>query len=135
MVSISLRALCVALIALSAIDASAADAPTMRRYELKRAETGYDLGLATVPRPTPAKDQVLVRIRAVSLNHRDLYALQRTGGADSSGRIPVSDGAGEVVAIGADVKQFKVGDRVAGTFFEQWIDGKPTPAALMCRRA
>jgi NADPH:quinone reductase-like Zn-dependent oxidoreductase len=133
-VSISLGGLCFALLALSAFDTRAADATTMRRYELKRIETGYALALATTPRPAPAKDQVLVRIRAVSLNHRDLYALQRIGGADSSGRIPVSDGAGEVVAIGADVKQFKIGDRVAGTFFEQWTDGKPTPAASMSAR-
>jgi NADPH:quinone reductase-like Zn-dependent oxidoreductase len=132
--SLSLRATSLALLALLTIDALAADAATMRRYELKRGEKGYELALATVPRPTPAKDQVLVQIRAVSLNHRDLYALQRMGPTDNSGRVPTSDGAGEVIAVGADVKQFKVGDRVAGTFFERWTDGKPTPAALSSAR-
>lgn len=133
MISKPLRAISFALCALLTLDAFAADA-TMRRYEIKRGEKGYALALATVARPTPANDQVLVRIRAVSLNHRDLYVLQGMGGADASGRVPISDGAGEVVAVGSGVKQFKVGDRVAGTFFERWIDGKPTPAALMSAR-
>src|SRR5688500_10500755 len=133
MYAFSLRARLIALLALVTANAFAADS-TMRRYELQRADKGYELALKSIARPAPAKDQVLVRIRAVSLNHRDLYALEGRGSADNSGRVPISDGAGEVVAIGADVKQFKVGDRVAGTFFERWTDGKPTPAALASAR-
>jgi NADPH:quinone reductase-like Zn-dependent oxidoreductase len=128
------RTTLITLLAFLTTNAVAADAASMRRYELKRADQGYELALKTTARPTPAKDQVLVRVRAVSLNHRDLYALQRMGAADNSGRIPVSDGAGEVVAVGADVTEFKVGDRVAGTFFEHWPDGKPTSAALSSAR-
>jgi NADPH:quinone reductase-like Zn-dependent oxidoreductase len=116
------------LIASLSLEAVAADASTARRYELKRSGDGYELALTSVPQPTPAKDQVLVRIRAVSLNHRDLYALDGGRGRDNSGRVPVSDGAGEVIAVGANVKRFKVGDRVVGTFFEHWNDGKPTAA-------
>jgi NADPH:quinone reductase-like Zn-dependent oxidoreductase len=127
------RAASFASLAFVSLQAFAADA-TMRRYELKRGDKGYGIALTTMARPTPADDQVLVRIRAVSLNHRDLYVLQGMGNADASGRVPVSDGAGEVVAVGAKVTQFKAGDRVAGTFFERWDSGKPTPAALASAR-
>jgi NADPH:quinone reductase-like Zn-dependent oxidoreductase len=133
MTSMSLRTAFFTVLTLLSLAASAADT-TMRRYELKRADKGYDLALTTTPRPSPDDDQVLVRIRAVSLNHRDLYQLQGMSTADNSGRVPISDGAGEVVAIGSKVKQFKVGDRVAGTFFERWDSGKPTPGALASAR-
>lgn len=112
-------------IALMATAGAAND--TIQRYELQRAATGYALALKHVPRPTPAAEEVIVRIRAVSLNHRDLYALEGGRGADRTGRVPVSDGAGEVIEVGPGVTRFKRGDRVAGTFFERWNSGKPTP--------
>jgi len=108
----------------------AAAADKSRRYELERADKGYRLALRSSEIPAPGADDVVVRIRAVSLNHRDLYVLQGVYGGDASGRVPVSDGAGEVVALGPGVKRFKVGDRVATTFFEGWNSGPPTPAAI-----
>ena len=109
---------------------SIAGAEEVRRYELERADKGYRLALRKTEVPAPKASEVVVRIRAVSLNHRDLYVLQGVDGGDASGRVPVSDGAGEVVALGPGVQRFKVGDRVATTFFESWNDGPPTPAAI-----
>jgi NADPH:quinone reductase-like Zn-dependent oxidoreductase len=108
----------------------AAAADKSRRYELERADKGYRLALRTVELPAPGSNEVVVRIRAVSLNHRDLYMLQGVYGGDASGHVPVSDGAGEVVALGPGANRFKVGDRVATTFFESWNSGPPTPAAV-----
>jgi NADPH:quinone reductase-like Zn-dependent oxidoreductase len=70
---------------------------------------------------------VLDKIQAAALNFRDLMIVRGLyfGGAVSSNTIPLSDGAGEVVAVGAAVTRFRVGDRVAGTFFRGWIDGRP----------
>jgi NADPH:quinone reductase-like Zn-dependent oxidoreductase len=102
----------------------------VRRYEI---EKGNQLALRTIARPAPAAHEVLVRIRAASLNHRDLYVLKGSRG-DSPGLVPLSDGAGEVTAIGAQVTRFKVGDRVATTFFEKWMSGPPTPAAVSSAR-
>jgi NADPH:quinone reductase-like Zn-dependent oxidoreductase len=121
-----LSLVCAALIPLS----MAAAGEQTRRYELERADKGYRLALRSTDVPAPKSGEVIVRIHAVSLNHRDLYVLQGVYGGDVSGRVPVSDGAGEVVALGPGVKRFKVGDRVATTFFEAWNSGPPTPAAI-----
>jgi len=81
------------------------------------------------PTPTPGPQQVLARMRAASLNYRDLLVVTGGyfGGTAQRDTIPLSDGAGEVVAIGSEVTRFKVGDRVSGTFFQNWIDGPPAP--------
>ena len=73
---------------------------------------------------TPRPGEVAIRVRATSLNYRDLLVARGTRGAV----IPLSDGAGEVVAIGADVHGISVGDRVAGCFFPYWLDGDATAA-------
>jgi NADPH:quinone reductase-like Zn-dependent oxidoreductase len=74
-------------------------------------------------------------VRAVSLNRRDVLVLNgQYGSGDVSGRIPISDGAGEIIAVGANVERFRTGERVAGTFFARWIDGKATPDALTSTR-
>jgi NADPH:quinone reductase-like Zn-dependent oxidoreductase len=106
----------------------------VRRYEIQGTDKGNRLTLRTVPRPAPAARDVLVRIRAASLNHRDLYVLNGSRGRDSAGLVPLSDGAGEVIAIGPQVTRFKVGDRVATTFFEKWFAGPPTPAGISTAR-
>ncbi len=82
------------------------------------------LALADWPETELAPGEVLVRIRAVSLNYRDLTSVgsARPGNLPPP-LVPCSDGAGEVVAVGAAVAKFKVGDRVVGTFFRDWISG------------
>lgn len=90
-----------------------------------------DLDLLDLPTPVPGPGEVLVRVRACSLNYRDqaiplgLYM----GGTVPLDTVPLSDGAGEVAAAGAGVTSVKVGDRVAGTFFQNWNDGPPNPQA------
>jgi NADPH:quinone reductase-like Zn-dependent oxidoreductase len=77
--------------------------------------------------PKPRPGELLVRIRACSLNFHDhMVALGKIPCAD--GRIPMSDGAGEVMAVGDDVDEFKVADPVVSTFWPSWLGGKMTPA-------
>jgi NADPH:quinone reductase-like Zn-dependent oxidoreductase len=113
---------------------AALPADQIRHYELEGADKGYRLALRGVARPTPAANEVVVRIRAVSLNHRDLYVLEGSAGRDFAGLVPVSDGAGEVIVVGKSVRRFKAGDRVATTFFEKWNGGVPTPTAVTTAR-
>lgn len=78
-------------------------------------------------RPEPG--QVKVKVRAVSFNYRDLMMVKGLYNPKLKlPRIPCSDGAGEVTAIGEGVTSWKPGDRVAGIFMQNWIDGAPTPA-------
>lgn len=111
---------------------------TIRQYQFGSGDDGrYELVMREVPRPVAGPDEVLVRIRAASLNYRDVRMLNETvgqGGADYTGHVLLSDGAGEVVAVGSNVSEWAVGDRVAGTFFADWDDGKPTPAARATTR-
>lgn len=88
-----------------------------------------------LPEPKPASHEVLVRIHAASLNYRDLLIVK----GDYNPKlplplIPVSDGAGEVVAIGESVTRFKHGDRVAPCFHERWISGQLTNDVLKSDR-
>jgi NADPH:quinone reductase-like Zn-dependent oxidoreductase len=98
----------------------------MRAYQLSQA-TGIDaLTQVDLPTPKPGPRQVLVKVAACSLNYRDLaIALGTYRMPTKPNLIPLSDGAGEVVEIGAGVTRVKVGDRVAGCFFQRWIGGPP----------
>lgn len=79
------------------------------------------------PVPEPGREEALVRVRASSLNYRDLLILRdRYAFPVTPGTVPVSDGAGEVVAVGEDVSRVVVGDRVAGIYFLRWFDGRLT---------
>ncbi len=101
----------------------------MRLYRLPQHTSIDDLTLVEADTPRPGRGQVLVRMRAASLNFRDL--------AVASGKymmsklppnlVPLSDGAGEVVEIGADVTRVRVGDRVAGIFMQGWMGGDMEP--------
>ncbi len=94
----------------------------MRAYEVQPRE-GFD-ALTLVDRASPplGPTDVRVRVRAVSLNYRDL-TIARGAAKRKAPVIPTSDGAGEVVEVGAAVTRHKVGDRVAASFFPRWIDG------------
>lgn len=104
----------------------------MRSYHLEAPGTVEGI----VPRdtadlPEPGPRDILVRVRAVSLNKRDLLILNGSYPLKAAPDvIPVSDGAGEVVAVGAEVTRFSVGDRVTGTYFPRWLDGRITPALI-----
>jgi NADPH:quinone reductase-like Zn-dependent oxidoreductase len=115
---------------LSALPALA-QTPTIRQYQLQPQGGALRLVMVEVPRPTAGPGEVLVRVRATSLNRRDLSILQGGYGPGSNrdGLVPLSDGAGEVVGIGPGVTRFRVGDRVAGTFFARWVDGRRTATA------
>lgn len=83
-----------------------------------------------VPEPKPGPGQILVKMKAWSLNYRDLLVVQ--GIYAPKLKFPfqiLSDGVGEVVETGEGVTRFKKGDRVAGTFMQNWIDGGFTEEA------
>jgi NADPH:quinone reductase-like Zn-dependent oxidoreductase len=103
---------------------------TQKQYRAVRSGTEgpFTLKLVDAPVRDPGAHEVLVRVHAVSLNRRDVFLLKGqypVGPRDSL--VPLSDGAGEVTAIGNAVSRFKVGDRVAGIFFQSWISGYPSP--------
>ncbi len=86
------------------------------------------LRLTELPTPEPKADEVLVRMAAASLNYRDLLVINGIASwKPVSSRIPLSDGVGEIVAVGRNVSRWKIGDRVAGLFLPKWIDGELTP--------
>ena len=83
------------------------------------------------PDPTPGPGQVLVRVRAASLNYRDLLIVKgQYNPRLAFPRVLGSDGAGEVVAVGDGVTNWKPGDRAIGCFFQNWADGPITDAAM-----
>jgi NADPH:quinone reductase-like Zn-dependent oxidoreductase len=78
--------------------------------------------------PTPGPGQVLVRIKAASLNYRDvMVATGRYARGAKYPVVPLSDGAGEIAAVGSGVKGWRAGDRVVTSFFAGWVDGPQTP--------
>jgi NADPH:quinone reductase-like Zn-dependent oxidoreductase len=79
--------------------------------------------------PVPRTGEILVRLRASSLNYHD-YIVALGGIPTADGRIPMSDGAGEVVAVGAGVRRFKPGDQVLSLFFPEWQAGSPPTSGL-----
>jgi NADPH:quinone reductase-like Zn-dependent oxidoreductase len=83
------------------------------------------------PTPQPGPGEVLIRIHAISINYRDLLMVKGLYNPKMKlPRIPCSDGAGEVAAVGEGVTRWKPGDRVAGAFMQNWLDGPPTPAKV-----
>lgn len=99
--------------------------PNVNALENGLADT---LTLETHPLPPVRQHDVLIAIHAVSLNWRDVKLLTDTyirpfNAAANDGRVPCSDGAGVVLAVGDGVTRFAVGDHVAATFLPSWING------------
>ena len=120
------------LVGTTAAERASASTPqlptTQRQYQFVRPGTQgpFTMKQVEVPVPHPGAHQVLIRVHATSLNRRDIFALhgQYPVGPRRS-LVPVSDGAGEVVAMGPGVTRFHIGDRVAGIFFQSWLSGRP----------
>lgn len=114
-------------------NAMATQPTTQKEYRLVRTGTQgpFTLKLVDAPVREPGSNEVLVKVHAASLNRRDVFVVQGNypvGPRDSL--VPLSDGAGEVVAVGPGVTRFHVGDRVAAIFFQKWLSGRPGPDVL-----
>jgi NADPH:quinone reductase-like Zn-dependent oxidoreductase len=97
----------------------------MKAYRLDDFTSLDDLRVHDEDDPRPQRGEVLIRVHAVSLNFRDIAMLRgHYPLPHRKGLIPTSDGAGEVVEVGAGVDNFKVGDRVMGTFHPRWHGGR-----------
>jgi NADPH:quinone reductase-like Zn-dependent oxidoreductase len=81
-----------------------------------------------LPTPTPGPKEILVRVKAVSLNYRDKAIVDGIYMPElmKPPFVPVADASGEVVSVGAEVTKFKEGDRVTSHMFTEWVDGKPS---------
>lgn len=100
----------------------------MRSYHLEVPGSFDGVILRENPTPAPRPHEIILRVHAASLNRRDLMIVAQTYPIPGRpGVVPLSDGAGEVVAVGADVTRFKVGDRVTGNYFARWRDGRLAP--------
>src|SRR6185436_11871209 len=103
----------------------------MKAWEIQNGFGLANLKLAERPDPRPGPGQVLIRVRAVSLNYRDLLTVEgKYNPKQKLPLVPCSDGAGEVVAVGEGVTRVKPGDRVCGIFAQRWIAGEPNRERL-----
>jgi NADPH:quinone reductase-like Zn-dependent oxidoreductase len=99
----------------------------MRAYQIQDDWSLGNIRLTELPEPTPGSSEVLVRMKAASLNYRDLVVPQRGYGHKTGTLplIPISDGTGEVVAVGDRVTRVQLGDRVCPLCMQNWIAGPP----------
>lgn len=104
----------------------------MRAYQIVDDWDIENLTLRDIPKPEPGPGQVLLRMRAASLNYRDLVVPQRGYGAFTGELplVPVSDGVGEVVELGPGVEGLQLGDRVCPLFMPLWQAGEPDLQAI-----
>ncbi|MGN7760819.1 zinc-dependent alcohol dehydrogenase family protein [Paenibacillus sp. 22594] len=103
----------------------------MKAVQLTNGFGFEELTMTELDKPTPGPKEVLIRMRAASLNYRDLVVLGGLMPIEVKFPfIPLSDGAGEIVAIGPGVTRFQVGQRVAGNFQQRFIGGNPRPGVL-----
>jgi NADPH:quinone reductase-like Zn-dependent oxidoreductase len=95
----------------------------MQAYEIQQFGV-ENLSLVERETPQPRANEVLVRMRAASLNYRDLMMIKGTYNPRlKMPLVPFSDGAGEVVEVGSEVTKWKVGDRVCPIFMQGWLGG------------
>lgn len=102
----------------------------MKAWVLRKGATSLDdLHLVERDVPRPGWGEVLIRMRACSLNFRDQAIVrgQYIGGPVAADTVLLSDGAGEIVGLGDGVHDLALGDRVAGIFFQHWLEGPPNP--------
>src|SRR3546814_1266968 len=103
----------------------------MKTWQIQTTDGIDGLEQARLDLPDPGPGEVRVRLRANAINYRDLSVIGDPAGRNIAlPRIPNSDGAGEVLAVGAGVTEFAIGDRVASCFFQNWTDG-PCKAEAM----
>jgi NADPH:quinone reductase-like Zn-dependent oxidoreductase len=106
----------------------------MEAYRIERFGSVDGIVLRSSEDPRPGLREVLMRVRASSLNYRDLMVLKGGGrGPTKIGVVPLSDGAGVIEAIGEGVSRGKIGDRVAGCFHPRWFGGPIKPDYLTDR--
>jgi NADPH:quinone reductase-like Zn-dependent oxidoreductase len=102
----------------------------MKACELQNSFGIDSLTLVDRPEPKPGPGQVAIKVRACSLNYRDLLVVKgQYNPKIKLPFVPLSDGIGEVIGVGEGVRRVKVGERVAGIFMQQWLAGEPTDAA------
>ncbi|MBM3514213.1 MAG: NAD(P)-dependent alcohol dehydrogenase [Alphaproteobacteria bacterium] len=101
----------------------------MKAWEIGDQQGIGSLRLATQKDPETKPGHAVIKVHASALNHRDLMIMQKKYGATvrPADRVPLSDGAGEVIAVGEGVTNVKIGDRVVANMFANWIDGPWVP--------
>ena len=101
----------------------------MHAYHIVPGADIASLARVELAEPPLGPRDLRIRVHAVALNYRDLMVARGDYLVPSGAPvIPCSDASGEVVEVGPQVSRFRVGDRVAGSFFPSWLDGEPTPA-------
>jgi NADPH:quinone reductase-like Zn-dependent oxidoreductase len=101
----------------------------MKVWEIQE-QYGIDgMRIADRAEPKPGPGQIVVAMKAASLNYRDLITVMGMAGQFPLPLVPFSDGAGEVTAVGAGVTRVKTGDRVCPLFFQSWFSGPVTAEA------
>ncbi len=103
----------------------------MKTFEIQQSFGLDSLVSGERPVPAPGPHEVLIRMRAVSLNYRDLSVIKGFYNPNQTlPLIPVSDGVGEVVMLGGQVSRVKLGDRVSPNYAHKWISGTPDKTNL-----
>lgn len=98
----------------------------MKAYEVDPGAGDHALRRVDRPDPSVGPGEVVIRVRAASLNFRDLLVMDNIYGIESGTLIPLSDAAGDIVEVGPGVERLRIGDRVSPSFYPDWISGAIT---------